>query len=320
MQDSAVQIRNLSDGYLLAATVYVPDSQPARGCIIITSAAGIQRRFYDSIARWLSARGMACLTFDFRGMFDSAALNPGDGRQVQVSDWGLRDLDAVIDWCAEAFPRLPLFAISHSMGGHIIGHAPGAQKLRKIVLVGCGSLYWGLQPSLASKALYALLWHIVMPTATALCGRFPGRRLKIIGDLPRGVALQWSKWCRDPNYVRGAQADASGFDSIAAPILSVHFEGDTIVGHRAVHAFGSFFTRAPVSYLHVRLSALPKGANGHFDFFKRQVAGHFWPDALGWLSEDWVPKSGEPNGAIRNALEFDARNKLEKLACAHYVR
>jgi predicted alpha/beta hydrolase len=293
MQVQHIQIANPSDNYLLAATLYAP-AETVRGCVVVESAMGVPRRFYDGFARWLSEQRLACVTFDFRGMFDSPALNPGYVRDVSLADWGRRDLESIIGWCEEAFGALPLFAISHSMGGHVIGLTPAAQRFERILLVGCGSIYWGLQPTPLSRIVHAAVWHALVPFTTALCGRFPGRRLKIVCDLPRGVATQWARWCRHPDYVRGVEQDAA-FDAIHAPVLSIHFEGDRIISERAVHAFGDYFTRAPVAYLRVQRCALPTGANGHFDFFRRNVAGHFWPETLRWLTEVAPRQIGKPN-------------------------
>jgi hypothetical protein len=206
MQVQHIQIANPSDDYLLAATFYAP-AETVRGCVVVESAMGVPRRFYDGFARWLSEQRLACVTFDFRGMFDSSALNPGYVRDMSLADWGRRDLESVIGWCKEAFGASPLFAISHSMGGHVIGLAPAAQRLERILLVGCGSIYWGLQPTPLSRVIHAAVWHALVPFTTAICGRFPGiaNVLPVIEELTHATPYLAAKL-----YTGAAVANTAG--------------------------------------------------------------------------------------------------------------
>ena len=65
--------------------------------------------------------------------------------------------------------------------------------------------------ALPTKRLVLWLWYVAVPVATALCGYFPGKRLRKVGDLPAGVIAQWRRWCLSPDYVgsEGREARAA---------------------------------------------------------------------------------------------------------------
>ena len=279
-----IAITNDIDGYQLAATVYQGPVTQLRGCVIVASAMGVPRQFYDGFGRWLVGEGLACVTFDFRGMFQSPSLNPNArARDVALIDWGA-DLDSVTRWCGKAFQDAPLYAACHSMGGHVLGFAPAARCFTRILLIGCGSVYWGCRPTRVSQGLHAVAWYMLVPALATLLGSFPGRKLGIVGDLPRRIAVDWARWCRDPDYVRGAEHGACSFDHICAPVMSLSLEGDTIISESAVRAFGAYFERTVVRYSTIERATLPPDATVHFDVFRRQSAGHLWPSMLRWLT------------------------------------
>ena len=280
-----IEIRSSLDGYRLAATLHKPRARPPRACVILNSGAAIPRRFYHEFAQWLAASDIACVTYDYRGMFDSR-LPTGEEHEVTARSWGERDLAGVIDWCCQSFPALPLVCVAHSIGGHILGFAENIVKLDRIVLVSCGSVYWGYRETLPSRLVRAGFWYIMLPFLAAAFGKFPGRALRIVGDIPRGVALQWAKWCRHPGYVRGAEPDAAGFDAIRAPIFSVHFDDDEEIPPRAIEAFAGFFTRSTVAFRRFQRHEVPAGAIGHFNFFKANVGQPLWGDVVTWLTQD----------------------------------
>jgi predicted alpha/beta hydrolase len=216
-------------------------------------------------------------------MFDSVALNQGKF-EVSALSWGARDLTSVIAWCETRFPGVAVTCIGHSLGGHIVALSESVRKLRRLVLVTCGSVYWGFRPTLISKVARIGFWYLLLPASTYFFGRFPGRLLSIMDDLPRDVALQWARWCRHPGYLKGAESDATHFDAVVAPVLSLHFDDDKEIPFRAVQAFAACFPKTPVEVRLVSAAAVPDGRIGHFNFFRAKVAATLWPDLFAWLT------------------------------------
>lgn len=194
-----------------------------------------------------------------------------------MRDWAELDLTGMIDWASNRFPALPLLIVGHSFGGQALGLAKGGERITAAVTVAAQSGYWGHWPS-PIKYWYALLWHILMPGLTRLVGFFPAAALRLGEDLPRGVALEWSRWCRTPGYLD----DWSGHRLLRAPLYSLGFTDDPLAPAGAILALHDHYgstsqTRRMVSPGDAGLRHI-----GHFGFF-RPEAEKLWNDVADWM-------------------------------------
>ncbi len=55
------------DGFLLAATIYMPRG-PKLQAVLINSAAAVPRKIYKGLASYIAARGCVVMTYDYRGI------------------------------------------------------------------------------------------------------------------------------------------------------------------------------------------------------------------------------------------------------------
>ena len=117
---------------------------------------------------------------------------------------------------------LPVTWISHSLGGQIIPFVPNRERADKIVTIATGSGYWKENAPPLRKKVW-LFWYGAVPLTTPLFGYFPGKRLGMVGDLPKGVIKQWRRWCMDKDYAVGAEGPAvrAKFDAVTTPITNV---------------------------------------------------------------------------------------------------
>lgn len=280
--DTEVRIAT-ADGLALAATHYEPDGSANGRVVLITAGTGVKRGFYDRFARFLAGRGFAVLTLDYRGIGGSRPRTLR-GFRARMRDWGELDLPATIDWLEARHPERELWMLGHSAGGQIVGLAPNNHKLRGLLAVAAQSGYWRLWDA-PRRYLYALLWYVVMPAATRLCGYFPSKLLGLGEELPAGVAREWARWCRDPQYM----VDDAGlplrphFASFRAPILAYSFADDPFAPRRAVEELLRFYRNAPVTHRHVAPSDAGARAIGHFGFFREPLRATLWEDAARWL-------------------------------------
>lgn len=194
-----------------------------------------------------------------------------------MRDWAEQDLTGIIDWAAERFPSRPIIVVGHSFGGQALGLVQGGERIRAAVTIAAQSGYWGHWPT-PIKYWYALLWYVFMPGMTRLIGFFPSATLGLGEDLPRGVALQWSRWCRTPEYL----GDWSGHARFTAPLYSLGFTDDPYAPPRAVtelndHYGSSQQTRRILSPGDAGLPQI-----GHFGFF-RPESQKLWDDVAEWL-------------------------------------
>ncbi|MGZ5063361.1 MAG: alpha/beta hydrolase family protein [Usitatibacter sp.] len=280
-----------ADGYDLAVTRF-----PARGTawatLCVGGAMGVRQDFYAPFASFLAENGIHVLTFDYRGSGWSRPRKLADFKAT-VTEWADQDLDAMLVEARRPAPQLPLLFVGHSLGGQILGLARHGEDVRAIVNVTAGSGYYKLNEKMAVHV--RVLWFVLMPLLLPLFGYFPGKRLRMIGDLPLGVAWQWRKWCLHPDYVLSEGGDAyARFARVKAPILSLSFTDDAMITRRAIGRVEESYPNARIDSRHVAPRDLGLGSIGHFGFFSQRMAGTLWKDSLEWLR---AKAAGDPENA-----------------------
>jgi len=261
------------DGFALAATRYKAD--PAHATVVIAGAAATPRRYYRHLAAKLAATGFETLTFDYRGTGGSRPRSLR-GFHATMHDWGALDLSAAISWGGGRAQRR--FLIGHSAGGQLLGLASGAEALDAIYLAAVSSGYYGLWDGWQRLAIYAAFQSI--PRVARLFGYLP---YGLLGgqDVPLGMAQQWCRWGRHPDYIVSAGAR---FAHIRAPLRVLSFTDDFFASERAVDALIGWYTTAQVEHRRVAPQDVGLHAIGHFGFYRRTAATTLWPDALDWLT------------------------------------
>ena len=272
------------DGFELGATEFAPKSAP-RAVDVINAATAVKRRYYERFATYLATRGFAVVTYDYRGIGDSA---PRDlrGFSALMREWGMLDQPAVIRHATAWQPDVPLMLVGHSVGGQIFGLLDEAPRVRRVLMVAAQHNYWGLWRPQERYVLWAL-WTLIMPASAHALGYFPGGWFGLGEDLPKGVALEWAKWCRSP----GALVQAIGGDTLVrfaryrGDILSLSFSDDhAFAPRRAVDGLLGFYASARAEHRHLTPASLGVSRVGHFGFFRASVAEKGWPIAADWLA------------------------------------
>lgn len=264
-----------TDGIALAGTVWDPAARAKSHVVVVAPATGVLRRYYAPFAAWLSTRGFAVVTFDYRGMGDSrtGAVAPA------MHDWGERDLAAVVAWAGDGLGDGRAAVVGHSVGGQLVGLLPDPSRVSALVTVGAQSGDYRLWP-LPSRLAMAVLWYGVVPGVTRAVGYLPGS-LGIGEDLPAGVALEWARWCRTPGYLAGGgfESRREGFARLRAPVLAYGFDDDAYAPRAAVDALLALYVSAPVDRRQLGREA---GRFGHFGFFRERHRG-LWRDVAAFL-------------------------------------
>lgn len=263
-----------TDGRQLAATVFLPPR--ARRLVIVAAATGVRRRYYAAFALWLAARGAVVVTFDYRGIGDSAsgALSRDAAR---MRDWGEHDLAGVFHWARTEWPDLAPALVAHSVGGQVAGLVPGIEACDVLVFVGSTHGWvrhwpWWMQPYLQA------LWRLLLPAAIRVKGYFPSAWFGLGEPLPPGVARDWAAWCLDRNYLFGPAfgLDTSRYGRISARLVAWSFSDDFIAPRRAVDALVARYPAAAVERRHI-VSRREIGRRvGHFGFFRDANQERLW--------------------------------------------
>lgn len=277
-----------ADGYAIAIERFEPANGPAEAApaavAIIAPAMGVTQRFYEPFARWLAGRGVVTYTFDYRGV---GASGPPGGRlrgfRATIHDWATLDCAAVIDDAAARHPDKPIYWIGHSVGAQILGLIPNRERVRAMLSVAAGSGYY--RYNARPLRWYVLsLWGLIMPVALRIAGYFPGKKLRMVGDLPYGVAEQWRRWCLAADYlgVEGEEVREQ-LARVETPITALSMQDDEMMTLRGTKALFRLYSRADVAVQRVRPADYGLRSIGHFGFFRSKMQDSLWPMVSAWM-------------------------------------
>lgn len=262
------------DGTPIAARFLVPTT-PMRGAVLVVPAMGVSQRYYAPLAAWLTEQGFAVATFDYRGTGESRR-SPLREVEADLLTWAEHDIAAVLEALVARAPGVPITWLGHSLGGQLVPFVPGAERVAKVITVATGSGYWRENATPLRRKVW-LFWFGAVPVATALYGYFPGKRLGMVGDLPRGVIRQWKAWCMNPAYAVGVLASARArFAAVRTPITSLSFTDDEMMSDRNIESLHGFYEGAPRTMKRLTPADVGLARIGHFGFFRPEMRAPLW--------------------------------------------
>lgn len=265
------------DGYPLGGTVIRPDSY--RGVVVINGATAVPHRFYRRFATALAEAGYSTVGYDYRGI---GASRTGSlrGFEATMSDWALRDMAGVLDWAADEMNAARLLLVGHSFGGQVAGLLDRPDRVAGMATLSAQSGYWRLQGA-EQKLVVAFHVHVTLPATARLLGYAPWSRVAAGEDLPRGVALQWSRWCRDRRYVLSDDSlPLDRYGEFGAPVLAFSFDDDKWGTSRSVDRMMRAYPN--VERRHVVPSEVGLASIGHVGYF-REASRPLWNDLVEWF-------------------------------------
>jgi predicted alpha/beta hydrolase len=268
------------DGQQITGRIYQPQQEPRGVVLIAPSLEVIQEDYYD-IAVFFRDNNIAVITFDFRGTGFSAPETL-KGYKANLENWAQHDLDAVLRYAKTIFPKQELIFIGHGIAGEIIGLAAASQFINRIVLVS-SALSCSRLRRWQDKIWVGGMKKFVKFTCW-LVGYFPGKRLHILNDLPRGVMEEWIHWCNNENGLFDDFPDFN-YRKLQVPLLAFSFSDDWRSRETAVTALLQHFSSACIEWYHIRPRQLRTRRIGHSGFFKKKCNKDLWQMLLGWIDE-----------------------------------
>ena len=158
---------------------------------------------------------------------------------------------------------------------------PNRERISKVVTIATGSGYWR-DASRPLKRRVWWLWYAVAPLSVALFGYFPGKRLRKVGDLPKGVLEQWRRWCLHPEYAVGAEGEAvrAQYAAMRTPIIFISFSDDELMSTRNTESLHGFYANAPRTMKWIAPHEIGVHRIGHFGFFRPTFENSLWREHL----------------------------------------
>ncbi|MES0827589.1 alpha/beta hydrolase family protein [Ruegeria sp. SCP11] len=260
----------------LAARLYLPVGKP-RTAVVLHSATGVPRDYYQHFARWMAAeRGMACLTYDYRD-FGHSLRGSLKQAQATMADWALIDMPAARTEMRRRFPNVRQWSIGHSVGGMLGPVQPDIDQIDRMICVCSGPVTVSDHPW-PYRALALLFWYGHAPLAVKALGYLPGKALGFGADLPASVYWQWRSWCTAPrNYLPqvGVTLPKARWAQTDTPVDLFAFEDDDLVPQKAVWRLADLYgANARRHLLSPSEFGLPEV--GHIGAFARRSAA-VWP-------------------------------------------
>lgn len=270
-----------SDGFKIVATCYEP-LHVTDQVVLIGSATGVHQEYYRTFAHFLAEKGYTVYTFDYRGVGKSRPTSLKN-IQADMQTWGKSDLDAMIAYIREENPLAKLTYIGHSISGQLLALTQESIHISKVILVATQHVNWRLWP-LYARFVYAFLMYFLMPLVSHIVGYFPGKQLKIFWDLPKGVALEWARWCRSRNGMFSYHSDEQ-IKSLKMPLLAIGFSDDVIAPFRPMNELLNKYSHAAITQWQYKPSELGVRKIGHFGFFRSSFKNNLWRPVLEWMEQ-----------------------------------
>lgn len=265
------------DGQFIRLTQFLPPNGAPERVVVVGPGAGVEQARYRAFAEYCAASGCAAITFDYRGIGHSGNGHIGHFHAT-LRQWANQDLDAVLRYAHNTFPKLELVFVGHCISGEIAGIAPAGEYIHRMVLVSSALSCWRLWPH--RSQLRILLMKLLTPLLVWWYGFFPGRRLRFLHDLPRGVILELSNWCNRPNGLFDVFPD-NNYRKMKIPLLAYSFTDDWFSPPRAVAALLGHFSNAQPRWEHLDPAGIGLKKVGHDGFFDPACAP-LWEQMLAW--------------------------------------
>jgi len=275
---AAERIRT-KDGNAIGINIYTSEVG-TKGIILISPAVDVSQAHYKGSAFFFQQAGYEVVTFDFRGVGDSA---PGrlKGYHANLTQWAMHDLDTVLRFIKHRFPGREIIFIGHGLGAEIVGLAPGSQFISRIILI--NAALSSVRHRKWNNKLWIGVLHVFIKITSWLFRYFPGKKLGLLNDLPRGVVDEWIGWCRNPNGLFDDFSDHN-YRKLQVPLLSISFADDWRSRKKGVKALLEHFTAASVNWFHIKPVHIGLKKAGHASFLNSEAQDQVWSLLLQWIN------------------------------------
>jgi predicted alpha/beta hydrolase len=271
-----------TDGKVLSASRFIPQT-PNGKVVLINSATGVRQRYYADFASHLADQGFFVYTYDYRGIGESKPKSL-QGFNATMKDWGASDYHTMLQNVFQTHRDAKVVVIGHSVGGQIVGLSPLTTKVDSIVMIGAQTPFIKNFTGIFQKLKLYWFWYFLIPVFTKVFGYFPSGKLGLFEDLPAGVASQWARWAKSPDYLFSEfPEERKNFNDIQQLALMVNFTDDKLAQPLAVKDLMQFYAKAKWTQWQLKPEDVMQNKIGHFGFFKKRMESTLWKEVLDWM-------------------------------------
>ncbi|WP_166425565.1 alpha/beta hydrolase [Paraglaciecola sp. 20A4] len=255
-------------GHSVVLKVFMSQLKPVKGVCVVAAATGVAQHLYQDFAIWLTSLGYDVVTFDYDGIGLSVATHVKHCKS-DLLGWANHDCPAVLAFVESHFIDLECIWIGHSVGGHLLGMMPNTGNISRAITVAAGTGTWWYN-SAPTKRVAWFLWYFLVPVTVPTLGYFPGDRLKIMCDLPKGVMMQWRRWCLKEGYAVEGEGQwlRDRFANVNVPITAIAFSDDEMMSMKNIDMLHNQFSGANVTRKTVRPEDMGHKRIGHIGWHK----------------------------------------------------
>lgn len=270
---------NTQAGHAITARLFTPATNAREAICIIAPATGVAQYHYEDFARWLAEQGYHALTFDYDGM----GLSVKDHVKYSASDilsWAEQDCPAILSYVKQQFPGFHCTWIGHSVGGHLLGMMPDTTPIHRAITIAAGVGTWWYNAA-PTKRIVWFLWYFLVPVTVPLLGYFPGDKLGLLCNMPKGVIMQWRRWCLKENYSVGYEGTwlAERYAAVTMPITAIEFSDDEMMSSKSLDKLHGFFTHASVTRVVATPEQIGTRKIGHIGWSKKSFRA-LWENVI----------------------------------------
>lgn len=263
------KILETAAGHSITAQIFTAKGE-SKGVCIIATATGVAQHLYNDFANWLTEHHYTAITFDYDGIGQSIDRHVKYCKSDKLS-WAKHDCPRVLAYATERFPEQKITWIGHSVGAHMLGFMEDTKAIDKAITVGAGTGTWWYNAKPTKRSVW-FLWYFLVPIVVPLLGYFPGDKLKVMCNLPKGVIMQWRRWCLKEDYAIGYEGDwlRERFANTKMPITAFAFSDDDMMSMKNITMLHSFFTGSKQSMVKIKPSDIGQKRIGHIGWHKER--------------------------------------------------
>ncbi|MBL4707991.1 MAG: alpha/beta hydrolase [Flavobacteriales bacterium] len=263
----------------LSATLFDDNSNDNETVLILASATGVKQEYYNEFSKYAENNGITVITFDYNGIGRSLK-KPIKELKINAADWGRNDLEGIIQYVINKYPKSKKVILGHSIGGQLIGLAKSSNKLDKIVLVAAQSGYWKYWKGIGRVKMW-FNWYILFPFLLRTFGYLKSKNISGMENLPNNVANQWRNWGKNRDYILSDKSiNETFYETIDINLTAFSIDDDDFAPKEAVQWMTEKYRNAKRKSIHLKPIDFQVNKIGHFGIFKERFKKTIWTQIL----------------------------------------